>query len=277
VPASISPSRLTGANADFAMAQEIALVLGALAAGVALSSTAATGGLALAALAHAAASTFYLRVRVGPQPAVTRAQRSLRAGVAHLRERPELVLLVSSFALTTLATGLVNATLPRLLGDEHGLGAGAYGFGLAALAGGLVLGEAAAGSAPLERAQIPAFGGALLLTATGFVGLGLAPTAALALAMLAATGFANGLAEVLFETLAQRYTEPAFYGRVFGFTSSLMRTTMMGSVAAAPLVNAVASPGSAVLAAACVLGGAGVLAVFGSGRRVPVVALGLRR
>lgn len=271
VPASISNVRLPAANANFAMAQETAVVLGALAAGIALSTAAASAGLAVAALAYATAVSLYLRVHVAPQAPVARKERSFRAGAAHLRDRPALLVLVASFAITTIATGLVNATLPSLLGGELGLGAGAYGFGLAALAGGLVVGEAVAGAAPLERAQSTAFGGALLLMACGFVGLGLAPTAALALTMLAATGIANGVAEVLFETLAQRSTEPAFYGRVFGFTSSLVRTTMMGAIAAAPLVDAVASPGNAVLVAACVLSGAGLVAILGDRKEVAVV------
>jgi hypothetical protein len=56
-----------------------------------------------------------------------------------------VLLLITSFAVATLATGLTNATLPSFLEDTQGLSSGGYGFGIAALATGLLLGEALVG------------------------------------------------------------------------------------------------------------------------------------
>ena len=56
---------------------------------------------------------------------------------------------MASSAATT-ATGLANATLPRFLSGSGGLGPGGYGFGIAALATGLMLGETVIGLMPVR-------------------------------------------------------------------------------------------------------------------------------
>ena len=79
------------------------------------------------------------------------------AGVQLRRCGKRLILIVVlAFGAATIATGLTNATLPRFLDGQLGLGPGAYGFGLAALAGGLALGETVIGLRPRRRARAPA-------------------------------------------------------------------------------------------------------------------------
>ncbi len=67
--------------------------------------------------------------------------------------------------------------------------------------------------------------------------------------MLVLIGLAVGTCQVVFEVVIQREVEQAYLGRVFGFAQALTATTMMGAVAAAPLVNALARPGSVIAAA----------------------------
>jgi hypothetical protein len=107
-----------------------------------------------------------------------------------------------------------------------------------------------------------------------FAALALAPHAAVALAALVAIGCVSGIGEVVVPTLVQRETPPEFHGRLFGLTQTAMRTTMLGAVAAAPLVNQLGPPRIAILASALVLAAAAavVLAATPTRRLVPAAA-----
>ena len=54
-------------------------------------------------------------------------------------------------------------------------------------------------------------------------------------------------------TAIHQQAEATHQGRVFGVGSTLWRTTMLGAVALAPVVDAVASPAEAITVAAVVL------------------------
>jgi hypothetical protein len=51
-------------------------------------------------------------------------------------------------------------------------------------------------------------------------------------------------------TAIHQHAESAYQGRVFGVGSTIWRTTMLGAVALAPVVDAVASPAQAITVAA---------------------------
>ena len=91
-----------------------------------------------------------------------------------------------------------------------------------------------------------------------------APTAILLLMLV---GLVDGATDVLFDTIVQRRAEPRFYGRIFGFSSVFMTTTMMGAVAAAPIVNGLGAPREVILVAGLALLGAAVVALIGTWRR----------
>lgn len=247
------------------------MAAGALAGAIAITQSGASVALALNLASYVLALMLF---RAIPPAAVSEdadtaprrsSARGFRAGWRYMRTRGALLVVVGGFAIATLATGLTNATLPRLL-DDVGLGAGAYGFGLAVLALGLLLGEAAIGVAA-DRVEARWLAFALAGMAALFALLGLATNAPAALIALGLAGFVNGTAEVILVTAVQQDADPEFRGRVFALASTGMRTTMLGAVAAAPLVNAVASPHTAVLAAAAVLA-AGAALVF-AGTREP--------
>jgi hypothetical protein len=54
-------------------------------------------------------------------------------------------------------------------------------------------------------------------------------------------------------TAIHQHADGAYQGRVFGVGSTIWRTTMLGAVALAPAVDAVASPAQAITVAAGVL------------------------
>jgi len=76
-------------------------------------------------------------------------------------------------------------------------------------------------------------------------------------------------------TTFHQQADASYQGRVFGVGSTIWRTTMLGAVALAPVVNAVASPAKAIsLAAAFLFVGAIVVpvALRESPRTVPATA-----
>jgi MFS family permease len=167
-----------------------------------------------------------------------------------LSSRP-LTVVVGSFAFGTLAAGLVNATLPKFTA-ELGLGASGYGWALAALGIGMMAGEAVTG-AIAERIDVRWMSYGLAGMGIFFAAFAWAGSALVALVFLVLFGVANGFIEVVMMTAIHQEADAGYQGRVFGVGSTLWRTTMLGAVAFAPVVNAVASPAQAITLAAAVL------------------------
>jgi hypothetical protein len=258
VPSLLDEERLPAANAGLGVAQDGAMALGALGAGIALSASTASAALAVDLLTFAVAVTIYWGIRIAPLAGVGETGDGLLAGLRYLLGRRVLVAVVIAFASATLATGLVNATLPRFLGTELGLGSGAYGYGIAALAGGLTCGQALVGVARVGRGGVRWIGAGLLVMSGFLVALAFTVHAPTALLFLGLVGLVDGTTDVLFDTIVQREADPRYYGRVFGFASAFMTTTMMSAVATAPVLNRLLAPhavislaGLALAAAAC--------------------------
>jgi MFS family permease len=268
VPSLLDDEHLPAANAGLGIAQDCAMALGALTAGIILSMASAAVALAVDLGTFVVAATLYAGIRARP----LRGGRSeeegeedagLRAGLGYLIRSRVLLVVIGAFGVATIATGLTNATLPRLL--EHlGLGAGGYGFGLAALALGLSVGQAFVGLARVGPDGGRWIGAGLMFMAGFFVALAFTVHAPTALLLLALIGLVDGSTDVLFDTIVQRQAEPRFYGRIFGFSAMFMTTTMMGAVAAAPLVNRLGAPREVLLAAGLALLGSSAIALVGT-------------
>jgi hypothetical protein len=261
LPSLLPADRLPAANAAIGIARDLAMAVGALGAGVALSFAAPTTalGIDLATFAVAVALFSLLRAPAAPPPAVLEPAQSTNALRYLLRSRG-LLLLVLSFAFATIATGLTNATLPRFLG-AHGFGAGGYGFGLGALAAGLALGQTLVGFARVGPSGGRWIGAGLVIMAGLFVLLGLTDHPATALLLIGAIGFVDGTTDVIFETVIQREADPRHLGAVFGLASASITTTMLGAVALAPLMNRVLDPEDVIVTASLFLLAAGAIAL----------------
>jgi hypothetical protein len=267
VPSLLSSSLLPPANAGLAMTKDVAMAVGAAAAGLALSSVGAAVALSAdlatflvaASLLRGLRATGTARLRLRERPEES-ALRSL------LRRRP-LLFAILSFASATIATGLVNATLPRFLAQHTGLGAGGYGYAIAALALGLALGEAIVGLARVGPDAGRWIGAGLLLMSGLFSLLALADHGPTILLLLAAIGFVDGTTDVVYSTVVQREADPRHLGAAFGFSSALMTTTMIGAVALSPVANGFLPARSVVLAAATFLVAGGLAALLGMARR----------
>jgi MFS family permease len=252
IPMVVDHEELPAANGIHAVGQEAAMALGAVAGGLTLALGGAPAGLAANLASYGIAVVLFIRIRVDEVEVVAGRKRSgLVDGLHYVLAHRALTVVVGGFALATLATGLVNATLPKFT-SGLGLGASGYGWALAALACGMIAGEALTG-AIAERIE-PRW------LAAGLAGMGLlffafawAGSAVIALGFLAAFGVANGFTEVVMMTAIHQQAEATHQGRVFGVGSTLWRTTMLGAVALAPVVDAVASPAEAITVAAVVL------------------------
>jgi MFS family permease len=272
VPSLLPVEQLPAANAGLGMAKDGAMALGAVGAGLALSFAGVGIALAVDILTFLVAVLFFSRL---PPPAPSSAEPAIReprgSAVRYLLRSRSLLVLVLSFAAATFATGLTNATLPRLLDHEIGLGPGSYGYGMAALAAGLALGGVTVGFTRVGPTAGRWIGLGLLLMAGLFVLLGLAEHAPTALLAIALIGFVDGTTDVLFETSVQREADSRHYGAVFGIASAVMMTTMMAAVALAPLANGLLDPRRVVVGASAFLVIAGLIAILGmaTGRRSP--------
>jgi MFS transporter, DHA1 family, solute carrier family 18 (vesicular amine transporter), member 1/2 len=185
------------------------------------------------------------------EPQSTKKGGGLIDGLRYVLGRRALAVVVGGFALGTLATGLVNATLPKFT-SGLGLGASGYGLALAALAGGMIVGEVVTG-AVADRVDPRWLGAGLAAMGCLFLAVAWSGSIVIALTLLAAFGVANGFTEVVMMTAVHQEADSDYQGRVFGVGSTIWRTTMLGAVAVAPLIDAVASSAQAITVAAGVL------------------------
>jgi MFS family permease len=252
IPMVVERDELPAANGIHAVGQEAAMALGAIAGGLTLALGGATAGLAANLASYGIAVFLFARIRLEEVEAATSRRGSgLVDGLRYVLAHRGLTVVVGGFAVATLATGLVNATLPKFTSDL-GLGASGYGWALAALGCGMMAGEALTGAiaSRIEPRWL----------AAGLAGMGLlffafawAGSAVIALGFLVVFGVANGFTEVVMMTAIHQQADSTHQGRVFGVGATLWRTTMLGAVALAPLVDAVASPAQAITVAAVVL------------------------
>jgi MFS family permease len=252
IPLVVEPEQLAAANGVHSIGQEAAMALGAVAGGATLALGGATAGLAANLASYAFAVFLFARIQVSAEPSTAAKKRGgLLDGLRYVSSSRPLTVVVGAFAFGTLATGLVNATLPKFTA-ELGLGASGYGWALAALATGMIAGEALTG-AIAERIEPRWLSFGLAGMGIFFAAFAWAGSALVALVFLVAFGVANGFIEVVMMTAIHQGADAGYQGRVFGVGSTLWRTTMLGAVVFAPVVNAVASPAQTITVAAFVL------------------------
>lgn len=267
LPDLVDEPQRNAANSALTISMEVAMAGGALAAGITLGRSTAATALALDVASYAIAAFLFsgIPAAAGATAAARRAPRGFAAGWRYVRSQPVLCTVGISFGLVTLATGLTNATLPRFLSGLD-LGRGGYGYGLAALATGSALGDAALG-ALATRVGVRTLAVATAGSCLPFAALAFASSGAAALVALGLLGAVQGVAEVSLQTIVQQEAAPEFRGRAFGVVTAMIRTTMLTAVAAAPLVNRVAAPRDAILASTAITAVAAAVAFARSRRR----------
>ena len=252
IPMTVDQDELAAANGIHAVGQEAAMALGAVAGGLTLALGGAAAGLAANLVSYGIALFLFVRIRVADEGGRRASKRGgLIDGLRYVLNRRALTVVVGGFALGTLATGLVNATLPKFT-TGLGLGASGYGWALAALACGMIAGEALTG-AIAERVEPRWLGAGLAAMGCLFFAFAWSGGIVVALLLLTAFGVANGFTEVVMMTAIHQEADASYQGRVFGVGSTIWRTTMLGAVALAPVIDAVASSAQAITVAAAFL------------------------
>jgi MFS family permease len=250
IPMTVERDELPAANAIHSVGQEAAMALGAVTGGVTLAVGGPAAGLAANLVSYGLAVLLYagIRVAAAPDEKPSRTRGGLAEGFRYVVAKRTLAVVVGGFAVVTLAAGLVNATLPKFTAGL-GLGASGYAWALSALAVGMIVGEALTG-AIAERIEPRWLAAGLAAMGCLFFAFAWSGSAVVALLLFAAFGVANGFAEVVMMTAIHEQADPAYQGRVFGIGSTIWRTTMLGAVALAPAVDAIASPAQAITVAA---------------------------
>ncbi len=268
VPSILERQQFAAGNAVLGFAQDGAMALGALAAGIALTTTTAAVALSLrprhlrlrrpALLGRAGQSAGVRRARPRrwlppgpplhpPPPAPDRRDRRLRHG--HARDRPD----ERDPAAASSARSSASGRAPTASASRRSPAASRSA-------------SAVTGLAPVGEMSGRWIGVALLMMASLFGVLALTDHAPTALVLLGMIGFLDGTTDVLFDTIVQREVDPAYYGRVFGLGSALFTTTMMGAVALAPVANGFGAPHSVIFVAAGGLLVAAIVALVGTRR-----------
>ena len=276
VPSLLPSEQLSAANAGLGLAGNVAMAIGALCAGLILTSVGAAPALAIDVVTFGVAALCFCRLPAVPTLGQGDARAGALAGLRHLLVRRRLVVLLAAFATATLATGLVNATLPRFLDGVGGLDARSYGYGFAAIAAGLASGQAFVGLTRFGGCAVRWIGAGLVAMASLLIMLSLSTQTATVILILFGIGFADGTTDVLFETVVQQEADPQYLGSIFGFAAAFVTTTMLIAVALAPLANEILPAQRVVLGSGIFLVLAGVIALYGPGgasthaRRAPV-------
>ena len=141
--------------------------------------------------------------------------RELRSGFSYLAgARVPLAVMIGAF-LTVLATDLAIPAEVFLAKSTFGAGDFGYGLLVSVWGGGMVLGSALIAVLGDRLRLLPAYFLGIFVWALALAGTGLSPTFVLALGMLAVAGAANGLDNVVTDTILQRRVPDIFLGRVF--------------------------------------------------------------
>ncbi len=165
--------------------------------------------------------------------------------------------LISMFAVACLATGLVNAALPQVLGNvDEGL---AYGIGIGTIGVGLLLGQALGAIIPAEHVRGRTIAVALLGMAGAAALAGDSAIATTLLLALLVIGLFDGVTETVFDTLVQRAAPEHVQGRVFGVAHTVGSAGMLVGFAVAPLLHRLGGPTLAMPVAAVVLAAAALV------------------
>jgi predicted MFS family arabinose efflux permease len=263
VPELLPADLLNRGNALHGLIRNFVMVVGAAAGSFAVVRLGIGGALLLDVATFCIAAALYLRFSGRPYEAPTRGP----ANVSHrelLRAlfSSRLVLgLTASFAVVTAAMGLLNATLPAFFSTALRQPA-SYGYALATIGAGLMLGELLTGFVDAESVARRSVGVAFTLSAAAVFVLGHSTAGAPAYLMLLLLGSSDGTTEVVRDTLFQRYLPQRLRAGVFAISGSLQNAGMVLGLALAPVLEALTTGTHTLNAVAlgCLVG-AGLAAV----------------
>jgi len=216
------------------------------------------GALVLDVATFCIAAVLYLRFAAQPLPNPTVSEGASHRELLRNLVSSRLILgLTASFTVVTAAMGLLNAALPAFFDGKLGA-SDVYGYGLAAIGAGAMVGELLTGFVDAESAARRSVAFAFLLSAASVFALSRTGTLATAYLMLLLLGMSDGTTETVRDTLFQRYVPKRLRAGTFALSSAFQNAGMVVGFALAPVVFSVASSARALdtVALGCVAGAA---------------------
>ena len=180
-------------------------------------------------------------------------------GARALRAHPIAVRLIGADVVCSVVYGMQTVLL-LLLSRQLGLGDAGYGYVLAGLGVGGVLGTTAAGRAARSARPRAVLAGALLVLAVPSALMAVTPWLAGLLVWSVIGGAGAVLVEVLCETALQRELDEEVFARAYGVALPMILSGIVGgSLVAAPLVALVGLTGAIVATGLLAAGYAGIV------------------
>jgi MFS family permease len=237
---------------------------------------AATFGLSALAVLSIPGGPVFASVRSGARQGIV---ADVVLGARALRAHPVAVRLVGADVVCSVVYGMQTVLL-LLLAHQLGLGDAGYGYVLAGLGVGGILGTTAAGRAARSARPRAVLVGALLVLAVPSALMAVTPWLPGLLMWSVIGGAGAVLVEVLCETALQRELDEEVFARAYGVALPVILAGIVGgSLVAAPLVAVVGLTGAILATGLLAAGYAGIVVLprraagrHRSGRRLAVVA-----
>lgn len=221
----------------------------------------------------AVANPYSSQLRTGGQGALGAGRPGARQWLAHLQEglrfirsQPAMMTVIPLVMLLNFLVAPFAVLLPAWVSDTLRAGPGVFGFLQTAITAGMIAGSLVVGLVAARARR-----STLALGALGGFGLGallfsLSRTVALTVAIMAAMGCANTIANIMFVTWAQTIVPKQMMGRVFGALGTM-------SQAISPMGQTLAGFAGQVMALPLIFGGVGTVLVAVAGVYALVPAL----
>lgn len=261
-----SPRELTAANAVASTIESLAVFIGPALAGLLLGVTSIETVFLVNVGLVLLSGLFVIRLPVSrPRGRDRETEASTIAsevlvGFRTVVSEPSLRLLIGLFTAQTFVAGALAVYVVVVAIDLLDLGDAGVGYLNSALGAGAIVGGVLALGLTGARRLSPAFMFGVVLWGAPLILLGIVPTTAAALLLLALIGVGNSFVDVATFTLVQRAVPDHILARVFGVIQMLWFASVgFGAAAAPPLIDwlglegALIATGAALVALALVL------------------------
>jgi MFS family permease len=217
-PSVVGSGDLTRANALISGTFSVAETVGPALGGLLIAAVGVEAAFLLDSATFLVSAVFLSRIQLPrPRREDERAAlgRELRSALGYLAgARVPLAIVVGAF-LTVLT---INTTIPAevfLAKDTFGAGDAGYGLLVGLYGGGMILGSALMAALGDRSGLLPIYFLGIFTSALALAATGLSPTFVFALVALVVVGAANGIDNVVTDTILQKRVPDALLGRVF--------------------------------------------------------------
>jgi len=261
-----SPEELTAANVVMSTIAAIGSFAGPALGGVLLASTSVEAVFSVTAATFLLSALQVARIR-SDTPPPRREEREVErrlakeafAGFSAILAEPKLRLLTGLYCAQTIVAGALGVLIVVASIKLLGLGTSGVGYLNSAFGIGGLLGAALTVALVARQKLASDFAVGTLLWGLPLILIGIFPSKAAALVLIAFIGIGDTLVEVAAPTLLQRAVPDEVLGRVFGAVESLIIGAMgIGAILASPLVDWIGVRG-ALIATGCLLPALGLL------------------